>query len=46
MIERRVARCGDGSHYLSHQESHKNAIWGYGDADIADEDTEELHAMH
>lgn len=45
MIERRVERCGDGSYYLSHDESHKNAIWGYGDADIAADDTAELLEM-
>lgn len=45
MIARRVARCGDGTHYLSHEESHRNAIWGFGDADIAQDDTEELQAM-
>lgn len=46
MIARRVAKCGDGSHYLDDSESHKNAVWGYGDKDICPEDIKDLQKMH
>lgn len=42
MVARRVARCGDGSHYLSDQNAHENAVWGYGDKDLPVEDIAEL----
>lgn len=45
MIARRVAKCGDGSHYLDSDEVHSNAVWGMGDKDICDEDMEELEKM-
>jgi len=45
MIARRVAKSGDGSHYLSHDEAHKNSIYGYGDKDIDQADQEELDRM-
>lgn len=45
MIARRAAKCGDGSHYLHDEESHKNPIWGFGDSDIAKEDLDELQSM-
>lgn len=38
MIARRVLKSGDGSHFLSHEEAHKNGIYGYGDKDIDPED--------
>lgn len=31
MIERRMKRTGDGTCWLSHEESHKEGVWGYGD---------------
>jgi stearoyl-CoA desaturase (Delta-9 desaturase) len=34
MIARRVLKSGDGSHFLSHEEAHKNGVYGYGDKDI------------
>lgn len=46
MIARRAARCGDGSHFLDHSNAHKNAVWGFGDTDLADEDVTELQQMH
>lgn len=45
MIARRVLKSGDGSHLLSHELAHKNAIWGYGDKDISIDDNKELQKM-
>lgn len=45
MIARRAARCGDGSYTMSHDDAHKDAVWGYGDPDIPKEDEEELQRM-
>lgn len=45
MIARRVAKSGDGTHFLSHEEAHKNSIYGYGDPDIDPEDQEDLDKM-
>lgn len=42
MIARRVAKSGDGSHFLSHEEAHKNSIYGYGDKDIDQLDQQDL----
>lgn len=42
MIARRVAKCGDGTYYLSDKNAHENAVWGYGDKDLCDEDIQEL----
>lgn len=46
MIARRVEKCGDGTHYLSDDAAHKNAVWGYGDKDLCDEDLRELQQMN
>lgn len=40
MVARRVAKSGDGTHPLSH--THENAVWGYGDKDLNEEDIQEL----
>lgn len=46
MIARRVARSGDGTHWLSHESAlHNNPIYGYGDKDIDPADQKELDAM-
>ncbi|CRK98772.1 CLUMA_CG012124, isoform A [Clunio marinus] len=45
MISRRVMKSGDGTHFLSHEEAHKNAIYGYGDKDIDPDDQEDLDNM-
>lgn len=45
MIERRVLKTGDGSHWLSKENAHKNGVWGLGDDDIESEDLKELEAM-
>lgn len=45
MIARRVLRTGDGSHWLSDENAHKNSIWGFGDKDIDTEDQKELEAL-
>jgi len=45
MIARKVAKSGDGTHYLSHETAHKTSLWGYGDKDIDDEDKKELGTM-
>lgn len=45
MIARRVAKCGDGSHYLSDEYAHQNQTWGFGDKDVEDEDAAELLSM-
>lgn len=46
MIEKRVAKSGDGSHFLSHEEAHKTSIWGFGDKDIDDDETRVLERMN
>lgn len=45
MINRRVLKSGDGSHFLSHDEAHKSSVWGYGDETIEQADQEELDKM-
>lgn len=45
MINRRVLKSGDGSHFLSHDEAHKSSIWGFGDETIEQADQEELDKM-
>lgn len=45
MIKRRAAKCGDGTHYLSHENVHKDAVWGFGDDDIHPDDQIELKKM-
>lgn len=45
MIKRRAMRTGDGSYFLSHEEAHKNSIYGYGDKDIDEQDRLELEKM-
>jgi len=35
----------DGSHYLSRENAFKDAVWGYGDETISDEDQAELVKM-
>lgn len=45
MIKRRAAKCGDGTHYLSHENVHKDAVWGFGDDDIHPDDQIELKTM-
>lgn len=45
MIARRAAKCGDGTHFLDSEESHKNPVWGFGDTDISKEDLEALSSM-
>lgn len=46
MIERRAVKTGDGSrHFLSHEEAHKNGVYGYGDKDIDPVDQADLDSM-
>lgn len=45
MISRRVAKCGDGTHYLNDENVHANPVWGMGDKDICEEDLRELEQM-
>jgi len=45
MINRRVLKSGDGTHFLSHDEAHKSSVWGYGDETIEQADQEELDKM-
>lgn len=46
MIARRIAKSGDGTHFLSHDHAlHSNPIYGYGDGDIDAADQKELDAM-
>lgn len=45
MIARRVLKSGDGTHFLSHEEAHKNSIYGYGDKDIDPADQADLEKM-
>lgn len=45
MIARRVAKCGDGSHYLTDDYVHQNQTWGFGDKDIDEDDAAELISM-
>lgn len=42
MIERRVRKTGDGSHWLMKREAFKEGIWGYGDEMI---DTQDVCAL-
>lgn len=44
MIARRVMKTGDGSHWLSDENAHKNGVWGLGDDAIEFEDLKELDA--
>lgn len=46
MIRRRVQKYGDGTHWMDHENAHKDPIWGYGDKDIPFEDLEDLHKMN
>lgn len=43
MIERRMKRTGDGSSWLSYEESHKHSVWGYGDEGMNETDKRELN---
>ncbi|KAG5669822.1 hypothetical protein PVAND_000115 [Polypedilum vanderplanki] len=45
MIARKVAKSGDGSHFLSHEEAHKTSIYGYGDKDLEIEDAKALENL-
>lgn len=45
MIAKRAQKTGDGSHFLSHEEAHKTAIWGYGDKDIENDEQKILEKM-
>lgn len=45
MIARRVARCGDGTHFLDDSQAHQHALWGFGDVDIPNEDVCDLQQM-
>lgn len=42
MIERRVRRTGDGSHWMMKTDAFREGIWGYGDEQIDAEDEKEL----
>lgn len=44
MIARRVLKTGDGSHWLSEENAHKNGVWGFGDENLDGEDLKELEA--
>jgi stearoyl-CoA desaturase (delta-9 desaturase) len=46
MIARKAEKSGDGSHFLSHDEAHKDSLWGYGDKDLAEEDEEALKRLN
>lgn len=46
MINRRVLKTGDGTHFLSHNEAHKTSVWGYGDENLDHADQEELEKMN
>lgn len=45
MVARRAAKHGDGS-WMSHENAHKQAVWGYGDNDIPLDDYQELKSMN
>lgn len=45
MINRRALRSGDGTHWLTHDEAHKNSVYGYGDKDIDEDDQRDLDKM-
>jgi stearoyl-CoA desaturase (delta-9 desaturase) len=44
MIDRRMARTGDGTHYLEDLTKEK-LVWGYGDVDMDIDDRMDLHAF-
>lgn len=41
MVARRVAKTGDGTHPTQQN----GCVWGYGDADICNDDLKELEKM-
>ncbi|XP_070497098.1 stearoyl-CoA desaturase 5-like [Chironomus tepperi] len=43
MIERRKARTGDGSYWLTSEEILKNPIWGFGDINMDIDDKMDIH---
>lgn len=45
MIERRKKRTGDGTDWLSFEESRKNPVWGLGDVDMDLDDRMDLHCQ-
>lgn len=46
MIHRRAQKYGDGTHWMDHENAHKDPIWGYGDKDIPLEDLKDLKKMN
>lgn len=42
IIERRAAKYGDGTRFLTDDYAHKDAVWGFGDKDIAGDDLEDI----
>ncbi|EDS40308.1 acyl-CoA Delta(11) desaturase [Culex quinquefasciatus] len=42
IIERRAAKYGDGTRFLSDDCAHRDPVWGFGDTDIAKEDLDEI----
>ncbi|XP_058453863.1 acyl-CoA Delta-9 desaturase-like [Malaya genurostris] len=42
IIERRAAKYGDGTRFLTDEYAHKDAVWGFGDQDIQQEDLEDI----
>lgn len=45
MIERRMRRTGDGSHWLMKNKAFKEKIWGYGDENIESDDKIDLEEV-
>lgn len=42
IVERRAAKYGDGTRFLSDECAHRDPVWGFGDRDIAQEDLDEI----
>ncbi|XP_055597957.1 acyl-CoA Delta-9 desaturase [Uranotaenia lowii] len=42
IIERRAAKYGDGTRFLTDDYAHRDAVWGFGDRDITADDLEDL----
>ncbi|XP_052890675.1 acyl-CoA Delta-9 desaturase [Anopheles moucheti] len=42
VVARRAAKCGDGTHFLTDEYAHQDAVWGYGDQDIPKEDVDAI----
>lgn len=45
IIERRAAKYGDGTRFLTDEYAHKDPVWGFGDEDISKDDLEDIEML-